>query len=380
MRTRIIFSVVALTAVIITTIVAGCSFDKWVEVAEGDYIPINTEIREHDDSVISIIESMTIDRGKNTIEVRLRDGDMINTTFTPRPKKEWPSGCPANIGSTRMEVLDLEVDQIAIGHMVIENPILVRNCPQNPERIVLRGDGQIGGSGTACAENNKCIHFKPGSPTEPLKTPVKLTEEEKDMVIQIAIDSSEVTTLLEEGGTFKTELRWVAILTKKHGSGFYQIEYDWQTDDNFKNVPEEAVWYPGVLIRFGEPEKWQVLVAVDLDAERTVFVQQNPYRSGPDTLHEDPDIVGLISDIQASSTSNTSGRILVELEQSDNTSDKYWVGIKPDTITNDYRGGTHARAIFTDFEVGQQVQVWFGGPVRESYPAQVDAKRIDITT
>lgn len=41
-------------------------------------------------------------------------------------------------------------------------------------------------------------------------------------------------------------------------SAFYSIHYEWMDDDNLKNVPLEAVWYPSAFIRFGEPEKWQV--------------------------------------------------------------------------------------------------------------------------
>jgi hypothetical protein len=378
MKIKLIFGVIALTFIIITPILTGCSFDKLVEVAEGDYIPVNAETRGHDDSGISLIESINVDRDRDTVEVRLMDGAIINVSFNARPKAEWPSGCPANLGSTKMEVLDLMVEDLAISHIILKSPVLVRNCPQDPEKVILREDGHIGGSGTACAGNDRCIHFKPGTPSEPLQRPRELTAEEEDRVFQIALDSSEVETLMEDGDSFTTDLRWVAMLSDKLMSGFWQIDYDWQADDEFKSVPEQAVWYPGVLIRFGEPEKWQALVAIDLESERAIFVQQNPYRSGPATPHEEPDIVGQITDTQISSSNDTSGRILVELEQSDRTSDKYWVAIKPDTIINDYRGETQHVAGFNDLEVDQHIQVWFHGSVRESYPAQVNAGRIDI--
>lgn len=168
MKTKIIFGLIALTFTIITTTLAGCSFDKSVKVAEGDYIPVNVEIRGHDDSGINLIRSITVDRDRNTVEVRLKDGDVINVIFTARPKEEWPSGCPTNIGSTKTEVLDLDVDELAIGHIIFKSPVLVRNCPQDPERVILREDGQMGGSGTACAGNDRCIHFKPSTLSEPM--------------------------------------------------------------------------------------------------------------------------------------------------------------------------------------------------------------------
>lgn len=162
MKIRIIFVVIALTLAIITTTFVGCSFDRWVEVTEGDYTPVDARTA-HEDSLTSLIESITVDRDKDALEVRLREGAIVNTTLTARPKAEWPSGCPANIGSTRMEVLDLDIDKLIIGPVVIEHPVLVRNCPRDPEEVILREDGQMGGGSTACARNSKCIHLRPSS-------------------------------------------------------------------------------------------------------------------------------------------------------------------------------------------------------------------------
>jgi hypothetical protein len=43
-------------------------------------------------------------------------------------------------------------------------------------------------------------------------------------------------------------------------------------------VPQSAVIYPRVLIHFGDPEDWQVMVAVDLESEKAVLVEENPAR------------------------------------------------------------------------------------------------------
>ncbi|MDY6876648.1 MAG: hypothetical protein SWK90_10680 [Chloroflexota bacterium] len=67
----------------------------------------------------------------------LTDGTEIVASFVPRDRAEWPSGCPANINSTRMEVLDIEEDPLTIGAVVFSDPILVRDCPPDPMRVVL---------------------------------------------------------------------------------------------------------------------------------------------------------------------------------------------------------------------------------------------------
>ncbi|UCC18039.1 MAG: hypothetical protein JSU58_05665 [Dehalococcoidales bacterium] len=161
MKLRLILITVTSILILITAMILGCSFDKRLEVAEGDYIPVFIETRGHDNSGINQIVSMTVDRGEEIIKIRLTDGSSINAPFSAIPEQEWPSGCPASIGSSRMEVLDIDPDELTFGTIAIRNPVVVRNCPQNPEILILREDGLIEGSGTACAGDIMCLHFKP---------------------------------------------------------------------------------------------------------------------------------------------------------------------------------------------------------------------------
>jgi hypothetical protein len=370
----VLASIVALTFVALT----GCSMDRWVEVEGGDYVLVDTE-SVHASPAADLINGMHIDRENNSIKLMLVDGSTITNSFSARPKQEWPSGCPANLGSTRMEVLDLEVNEITIGSLLINDPILVRNCPDDPERVILREDGQIGGAGTACSQDDKCIHFKPGKPSEPMHNPRALSENEKDLAVNIAVSSSELENYLEQNGIFQTEIKWLARLCDESGSCTgWQIDYNWQEDAGFSEVPEAAVWYPAVTVQFSESQK-SVFMAVDLNRESVVYIQRTPdLTNQPTPIGGLPDITGWITDIQSSTGDEISGQILVELDESDGTSDKYWVTVLQNTLINDYRQGTRDIAAFSDMKVGQNLQVWFSGPARESYPAQVDAAQIDI--
>ena len=146
--------------VLAVTLISGCSLDSTVKVETGDYVPLDTG-SIHEMPAAELIIVMRIDRENNGMELLLKNGSVISQSFAARPKQDWPSGCPANFRSTRMEILDIEVSELVMGDTTIKKPILVRNCPGDPERVILREDGQIGGAGTACAQNDKCIHFKP---------------------------------------------------------------------------------------------------------------------------------------------------------------------------------------------------------------------------
>jgi hypothetical protein len=70
------------------------------------------------------------------------------------------------------------------------------------------------------------------------------------------------------------------------------------------------------------------------------------------------------------------GSIRVEANPSDSAgSDKAVVRV---TQTTEIIRPDSARADFNALSTGQWVRVWFVGPVRESYPVQADAARVEI--
>ena len=151
------FTVGLLIALVLTTSL-GCSTDRWIEVEPGEYTVIDVH-SESNGATTSGIDTLAVDRESNTIAIDLQDGSPIVVTFVPREKEDWPAGCPSNIGSTYMEVLDIQSSNLSIGGMSFDNPILVRNCPPDPNTLVLRDDGTIGGAGSACAWPDEDIHF-----------------------------------------------------------------------------------------------------------------------------------------------------------------------------------------------------------------------------
>jgi hypothetical protein len=152
---------------------AGCSMDRWAEVEPGEYTVV------HDGAAATMtvaqeIQRLDIDRDGSLMVSTLVDGSEIDASFVPRDRTEWPAGCPTNIHSTRMEVLHIVQDPLIIGAISLSRPILVRDCPPDPVRIVLREDGAIGGSGTACPYPEPCIYFAPPPATTAFPFPTPL--------------------------------------------------------------------------------------------------------------------------------------------------------------------------------------------------------------
>jgi len=143
---------------------AGCT--RWVGIESGEYIVIRGWGEAANEVAMRTVQKMEINRDKRVVVFTLVDGSEIVTSFVPRSRAEWPAGCPTNVGSTHMEVLDIEEDTLTIGGVTFNNPILVRHCSPDPIRVVLREDGEIGNargvSGGACNwANEKCMHFGP---------------------------------------------------------------------------------------------------------------------------------------------------------------------------------------------------------------------------
>ena len=88
------------------------------------------------------------------------------------------------------------------------------------------------------------------------------------------------------------------------------------------------------------------------------------------------DIQGTITEIAYVDNALMDGSLLVELEEPNATSDKFYITVATGTPLYSYNNNELKRIAFGDFQSGQIVEVWFDGPVAESYPAQARAKQI----
>lgn len=145
-------------AAVVGCVLSGCA--TWTGIESGEYVLV-CDGGEANEAAMRAIQKVEIDRDQRVAVFTLVDGSEMVTSFVSRDRAEWPAGCPTNIGSTNMEVLDIEEDALTIESVTFNNPILVRGCPPDPMRVVLREDGEIGGAGGACTWPNQCIFFGP---------------------------------------------------------------------------------------------------------------------------------------------------------------------------------------------------------------------------
>jgi len=128
-----------------------------------------------------------------------------------------------------------------------------------------------------------------------------LTDEEKARLIEIALNTPKAQECLEKGNEYTTRISWAALFPSSTGEGYsgYQIfEYEIVVEGIPRGVvditpegspekivsvgvQEDAEIYPCVHIHFGEPSVLIVMAAIDLDAEKTVYVDYYPQRRGP---------------------------------------------------------------------------------------------------
>ena len=141
-------------------LLAGCSMTRRVGIESGQYSVVCGEGAANG-AAMRAIQGMDIDREQRLVTFALVDGSEIITPFVPRDRADWPAGCPTNIHSTHMEVLDLEAEVLTFGDHTLGRPVLVRACPPDPVQVVLREDGEIGGGGAACTSQSECIFFGP---------------------------------------------------------------------------------------------------------------------------------------------------------------------------------------------------------------------------
>jgi hypothetical protein len=140
-------------ALLLSVLLTGCIGQPRLEVASGDY----TQVRGTDgasNAAASAIRNLHIDRAASLATLTMNDGSVITLPLEARDRSQWPEGCPTNIYSHYMEVLDIAEPELTIASMTLHSPVLVRDCPGEPERIVLRADGEIGGGGGAVTDSS----------------------------------------------------------------------------------------------------------------------------------------------------------------------------------------------------------------------------------
>jgi hypothetical protein len=115
---------------------------------------------------------LEVDREAGQMVFALADGSQIASSFVARDRAAWPAGCPTNIQSTRMEVLEIVEDPLRLGSTTFRHPVLVRDCPREPVRLVLREDGEMGGGGTACPYGELCLYFAPETEASSTRGPL----------------------------------------------------------------------------------------------------------------------------------------------------------------------------------------------------------------
>ena len=99
------------------------------------------------------------------------------------------------------------------------------------------------------------------------------------------------------------------------------------------------------------------------------------YPDGLEVIGES-DIQGTITEIAYMDNALLDGSLLVELEEWNATSDKFYISVPTGTPLYSFNNNELKQIAFGDFQTGQTVDVWFDGPVAESYPAQARAKQI----
>ena len=198
--------------------------------------------------------------------------------------------------SKAVEWHPLNYEEIADGNLPSDVLILAESVTIHPQVYIRVGEPvRMSISVAFDRETEKVVHVEllPGRPTagptpateshpEGMKSLRKLTDDEKDKVIDIALTQTKAAKYLKEYSQYRTDLSWIAIVWENSEySEWRGIRYEWETDENLKYVPESAVYYSRVVINFGEPPQWQVMAAINPDTGKVALVEENPFRTGP---------------------------------------------------------------------------------------------------
>ena len=94
-------------------------------------------------------------------------------------------------------------------------------------------------------------------------------------------------------------------------------------------------------------------------------------------IETEADFTGFITEIHPMQEKGISGQISVE-SHAEKIVTKYTITIEDETLIFQQDGDNLRNATFAALETKQWVQIWFSGPVMESWPMQATAKQVVI--
>jgi len=106
-----------------------------------------------------------------------------------------------------------------------------------------------------------------------------LTDEEKDRVVEMALDTTEASAWREKEPEYRAELIWYTLQdpaakdSRMLSFGYYQALYELYSELYWRpgSLSKTAVWYPGVRIGFGKPQQFVIEVTVDLETGEAMY-------------------------------------------------------------------------------------------------------------
>jgi hypothetical protein len=112
------------------------------------------------DEAVRPAGSLQVDARAGTVELLDGAGEPIaSTTLIRRPTADWPSDCPTNVSSTRMEVADLDLDEVDLGGLRIVAPALMAQCPDG-DALTLFADDSAAQGLSVCFESSACASYR----------------------------------------------------------------------------------------------------------------------------------------------------------------------------------------------------------------------------
>lgn len=97
--------------------------------------------------------------------------------------------------------------------------------------------------------------------------------------------------------------------------------------------------------------------------------------SSPKALEPEADFTGFITEIHPIGERGILGQILVESHAGKLVA-KYMVTIRDETLIFQQDGENRRQVAFESLEARQRVQIWFSGPIMESFPMRGQPNRL----
>jgi hypothetical protein len=152
-----------LPLVLVTVALSGCGIRDTSAVESGTYVAVDASLGDGitDEPLLDVV--LEVDRDGGTATLTDTEDGTVAFDLVELDRDLWPTDCPTNFSSVRVELVLLDVDSVMLSDTTFNDPALIAGCGMDgaePHVTLTHASDETNGARASCGML-PCLGFEP---------------------------------------------------------------------------------------------------------------------------------------------------------------------------------------------------------------------------